>query len=612
MATTWFIQQNQKTVGPLSSQQLKELVVAGKLRGDDLVRKGEDGQFMPASKIKNLFADDTNNSRPVPPPLPSAESQWHSSATTTPDLSSDASLLFDSDVMPLPKSSGPSSPASSWLNRLLPYWTAGQKSLKDFGHQASQAGELGKLYALQTRIQQIQLPQAYTALGVDVYGERRFADAFKTLYSEIDEVVSQQSALATTVSPERKSDDLKGKVKDAAEGVLRRGKGAKLGLKVRSLQSKLGETAYVKYDKECGPLQLIAPIKSAQEELERLKQRIAGLAAANTGRELTPKRLLIGGGIVAFVVLIGLLPTAVQQPREAARKAQAEHQSEKNRNGSALTADAPATIKSTELKSVSSAGYFSTPYTHVTLPASTISKVHKISVSEFKGRTTDEVLSFMPLRDIRDVTFSKGKNGEPIELFIVSTADGKLDQEAHFYTDAVTGKPVFHGTVRTYHKNEKLAGCYLYVWGQLKCFSKWKSNGSPTQFDVYLGDEDHRRYSFFYYDSSPAGPYTLSSMESQRCTHVQGEEGHEVYRRSSDGLRVELDEDGDVWRKSIWRNTSGDNRVKDSVSTGLTVIRKKNNQNYTQGLTVSHDPRDQMVLVTVLDVIRRLRDDQRP
>ncbi len=343
MATTWFIQRDETTVGPLSGQQLKELALSGKLRGDDLVRKGEDGQFMPASGIKNLFADDTNNSRPVPPPLPSAESQLESSATTTPDLSSDASLLFDSDMMLPPTSSGLPSSASSWLNRLLPYWTASQKSLKDFGHQASQAGELGKLYALQTRIQQIQLPQAYTALGVDVYGERRFADAFPTLFSEIDEVVSQQSALATPSSPERKSDDLKGKVKGAAEGVLRRGKGAKLGLKLRSLQSKLGEAAYVKHGKECGPLQLVAPIKSAQEELERLKKRIDGLAAANTGKVLTPKRLLIGGSIVAFVVLIGLLPPAVQQAREAEKKAQAEHQSEKNRNRSALTADVPVT-----------------------------------------------------------------------------------------------------------------------------------------------------------------------------------------------------------------------------------------------------------------------------
>jgi hypothetical protein len=297
MATTWFIQRNEKSVGPLSGQQLRELAVSGKLLGDDLVRKGDAVEFTPASRVKNLFADDTNISRPVPPPprLPSAESQWQSSAATTSELSSDATPLADSDVIPPSASDDLQSPASSWPNRLLPYWTAGQNWLKEFGNQASQAGELGKLYALQARIQQIQLPQAYAALGTDVYSERRFADAFTTLFSEIDEAVSQQSALATPSSPERESDDLKGRVKSAADGVLRRGKGAQLGLKVRSLQNKLGEAVYVKHGKDCGPMQLIAPIEAAQQELQRLQQRIDDLAVANTGKMLTPKTLLVGG-----------------------------------------------------------------------------------------------------------------------------------------------------------------------------------------------------------------------------------------------------------------------------------------------------------------------------
>lgn len=297
MGTTWYIQRSDKLVGPLSAQQLRELAVSGKLLGDDLVRKGDGVEFTPANRVKNLFSDDTNNSRSVPPPpsLPSAETQWQPSNTTTPDLHSDATPLADSEVIPSSTSDDLPSPVSSWLNRLLPYWAVAQRWLKELGNQASQAGELGKLYAVQTRIQQIQLPQAYAALGTDVYSERRFADAFTTLFSEIDEAVSQQSALATPSSPERESDDLKGRVKAAADGVLRRGKGAQLGLKVRSLQSKLGEAAFVKYSTDSGPTQLVASIESAQEELQRLQQSIDGLAVANTGKTLTPKRLLVGG-----------------------------------------------------------------------------------------------------------------------------------------------------------------------------------------------------------------------------------------------------------------------------------------------------------------------------
>ena len=68
MATAWYIQKNNKSVGPLSAQQLRELALAGKLQSGDLVRKGEVGEFKSASRIKNLFAPDQAASRPTPPP----------------------------------------------------------------------------------------------------------------------------------------------------------------------------------------------------------------------------------------------------------------------------------------------------------------------------------------------------------------------------------------------------------------------------------------------------------------------------------------------------------------------------------------------------------------
>ncbi len=75
MSATWHIQKNNQTIGPLSAQQLRELALAGKLQPADLVRKGDAGQFTAASGIKNLFADDTNNTRHVsqPPRLPLSE-----------------------------------------------------------------------------------------------------------------------------------------------------------------------------------------------------------------------------------------------------------------------------------------------------------------------------------------------------------------------------------------------------------------------------------------------------------------------------------------------------------------------------------------------------------
>ena len=68
MATAWYVQKNNRSVGPLTARQLRELVLAGKVRGDDLVRKGDSGEFVPASRNKKLFAPVNATSRPTPPP----------------------------------------------------------------------------------------------------------------------------------------------------------------------------------------------------------------------------------------------------------------------------------------------------------------------------------------------------------------------------------------------------------------------------------------------------------------------------------------------------------------------------------------------------------------
>jgi hypothetical protein len=68
MSAEWYIQKNESQVGPFSPKQLRELALAGKLQADDLVRKGDEGDFTPASRINGLFAPDQLATRSVPPP----------------------------------------------------------------------------------------------------------------------------------------------------------------------------------------------------------------------------------------------------------------------------------------------------------------------------------------------------------------------------------------------------------------------------------------------------------------------------------------------------------------------------------------------------------------
>jgi hypothetical protein len=73
MADEWFVQRDGQNFGPFSSAQLKQMTTSGRLLPVDLVTKGEDGRWVPASQIKGLFATSpaaASQLPPMPPPLP--------------------------------------------------------------------------------------------------------------------------------------------------------------------------------------------------------------------------------------------------------------------------------------------------------------------------------------------------------------------------------------------------------------------------------------------------------------------------------------------------------------------------------------------------------------
>lgn len=65
MAHQWFIKSGAKQHGPFSSSQLKKLAEQGRITPEISVRRGEVGNWVPASKIKGLFPDTRSASPPV-------------------------------------------------------------------------------------------------------------------------------------------------------------------------------------------------------------------------------------------------------------------------------------------------------------------------------------------------------------------------------------------------------------------------------------------------------------------------------------------------------------------------------------------------------------------
>ena len=59
MSTDWFCKIGDKKVGPLNGQQLKTIVAKGQLKPDHLVRRGSEGPWVPAGRIKGLFPEGT-------------------------------------------------------------------------------------------------------------------------------------------------------------------------------------------------------------------------------------------------------------------------------------------------------------------------------------------------------------------------------------------------------------------------------------------------------------------------------------------------------------------------------------------------------------------------
>jgi hypothetical protein len=65
MASEFFCTLKGKPAGPFSADELKGLVVVGKLSPSDFLRKGKEGKWVSASKFKKLFEE--KQSAPLPP-----------------------------------------------------------------------------------------------------------------------------------------------------------------------------------------------------------------------------------------------------------------------------------------------------------------------------------------------------------------------------------------------------------------------------------------------------------------------------------------------------------------------------------------------------------------
>jgi membrane protein YdbS with pleckstrin-like domain len=108
MPKAWFLQQNGKTYGPLSSEKLKAYSAAGKLSADGRVANSKEGPWHPVTKIKGLATampsgkPKGQSAKPAAPPVlksaPPAIVQAEQSAVATPPQKAQLSSKIETDV----------------------------------------------------------------------------------------------------------------------------------------------------------------------------------------------------------------------------------------------------------------------------------------------------------------------------------------------------------------------------------------------------------------------------------------------------------------------------------------------------------------------------------
>ena len=75
MAAQWFVNFCGDELGPMTSAELRELAEVGGVQPDTLVRKGVDGNWVPAERVKGLFSAPEPRAAIAPPPAP----EWSTS-----------------------------------------------------------------------------------------------------------------------------------------------------------------------------------------------------------------------------------------------------------------------------------------------------------------------------------------------------------------------------------------------------------------------------------------------------------------------------------------------------------------------------------------------------
>lgn len=299
MAAQWHYSKGGERHGPVSSDQLRQLAASGQLGPTDLVWRDGMAEWQKASSVKGLFPSQTSGPT-EPPPIPLTPPPEADPASTTPEPAA----------------------GRSEKRGLL-------GTLSSLGHAAKTAAVVAAKEAERAKINNVDLPKAYAALGRDVHGRGAYREEFSGIYHQIDDLLARLRNLEG--EPPKQSNSpatFADKAKAAAVATKQKAEVQAMRLQLSRLMNKLGEAAYERHGTAAGSPETTGPIASLLSRASTLDAEVEQQRQASGGRFITRRRALAAAGVFcACVILLGVVgkmaPNSHNTPNTEADASQA-------------------------------------------------------------------------------------------------------------------------------------------------------------------------------------------------------------------------------------------------------------------------------------------------
>lgn len=181
-----------------------------------------------------------------------------------------------------------------------------KKLLSSLSATAGAAATIVARQTERTKLTTITIPAAYRALGKDCVQQKRHLEGVTDLIQQLRSVIGELKALTDAATAQPATQSLTDKAKAAGKQTADFARQKQLGMRRDALIADIGKAIYDQQGDASGPAELVTPIRDALARIPQLDADIFRLSEVGKGSHLTPKRLLIGGGIAA-VLLVGVM-----------------------------------------------------------------------------------------------------------------------------------------------------------------------------------------------------------------------------------------------------------------------------------------------------------------